>query len=240
MRYKLNGGITIRSENAAKPLAQASKYLCRYIEALPPVGASFDYGAGKLRYLNPILTTTETLTLVDSEIQLSRTQKIHRKVTSVRDVVQASNHLAALNTQGFFATPQAFERGFCINVLSVVPTYTTREKIMLLLRSKLIDGGTCLFVVQYRNSDFTRMQAMNNSKKWRDGFLIDSFRGHSFYGLIQPTILTRMALKAGFEIVSETLDEGRVYLLVRSPRRLSRRVIGSITEGDNFHIRLAG
>src|SRR5262249_55665258 len=84
MRYKLESGIEIRTENAAKPESQASKFLLDLITRLPNVASTFDYGCGKLRYQRAIADTTDTLAVVDSEIQLSRLQVLHRKKTSIR------------------------------------------------------------------------------------------------------------------------------------------------------------
>ena len=69
MRYRVRH-IVIKSENAAKPASQKSEYCESVIRALPSVKTSFDFGCGKLRYLNVILETTEILMVVDSEIQL--------------------------------------------------------------------------------------------------------------------------------------------------------------------------
>ena len=65
MRYSLGDGIVIKTENAAKPDLQEFKALSDYISRLEPVGSSFDYGCGKLRYAEPILRSTGTLTVVE-------------------------------------------------------------------------------------------------------------------------------------------------------------------------------
>jgi hypothetical protein len=44
MRYKLASGIEIRTENAAKPESQPSKFLLALIGTLPHVASTFDYG----------------------------------------------------------------------------------------------------------------------------------------------------------------------------------------------------
>jgi hypothetical protein len=89
-----------------------------------------------------------------------------------------------------------------------------------------------VFVVQYRNSDFTRMGKMRNARPLLDGFLIDSLRGYSFYGLISPDRLTRMVEKAGFEIIERTLNEGSVYLIARSPRAFDGALV--VNKENNF------
>jgi SAM-dependent methyltransferase len=219
MHYSLGKGIVIKSENAAKPGMQASRPLSEYISRLDDVASSFDYGCGKLRYAKSILKTTEMLTVVDSEIQIGRTQTIQGQSTNIRDVARRSNRMQAANVLEFSKDRQKFDRGFCINVLSVIPFYSARRDVVSLMRQKLRPGGTCLFVVQYRNSDFNRMGKLPNARPWRDGILIDSLRGFSFYGLISPKRLIVLVINAGFEVVDEHLDDGRVFLMARSPRR---------------------
>jgi hypothetical protein len=68
MHYKLHSGIEIKTENAAKPESQTSKYLLGLISKLSHAASTFDYGCGKLRYQKAISDTTEVLAIVDSEI----------------------------------------------------------------------------------------------------------------------------------------------------------------------------
>jgi hypothetical protein len=225
VHYKLGANIIVRTENAAKPDKQSSTYLNSLISNLEHVCSSFDYGCGKLRYKDVMLRTTDTLALVDSEVQLARDQMICGKFTTIRTTVQRSNRIATYNTTEFARLSTQFDRGFCINVLSVIPILATRRRVLHFIRGTLRSDGTCLFVVQYRNSDFTRMRSMPNARPWRDGFLVDSLRGYSFYGLISPERLGAMILKAGFKIEKRMLNEGSVYLLARSPQPTGRIVV---------------
>jgi len=102
MRYKIGKDSIIRSENAAKPDTQSSAYLNKLISRLEPVHSSFDFGCGKLRYERAIAKTTEELALIDSEVQLSRTQMIRGRSTTIRDHVRKANHVHAY-TVGQFA-----------------------------------------------------------------------------------------------------------------------------------------
>jgi hypothetical protein len=211
MRYKIKSGIEIRSENAAKPETQQSTLLLKLLHKLPHVNSSFDYGCGKLRYQRAIEERTNTLALIDSEIQISRMQTIRGRNTSIREITKMSNQVEVLNDNQFEKSGTRYDRGFCINVLSVIPSYSRRNQALETIWRKLKSGGECLFVVQYRNSDFTRMREMRNAKPFLDGFLIDSLRGHSFYGIIQPTNLQTKLRKIGFEIRNTDLNEGSVY-----------------------------
>ena len=163
MRYKIGKDTVIRSENAAKPEAQSSAYLNRLISRLEPVRSSFDFGCGKLRYERVIAKTTDVLGLVDSEVQFSRTQMIRGRLTTIRDHVRRYNHVEAYTVGQFASLTPRYDRGFCINVLSVIPSASVRLGIVQLMRAKLKPGGTCLFVVLYRNSDFTGCSAFRTA-----------------------------------------------------------------------------
>ena len=216
MHYKIARGITIKTENAAKPESQGSSFLKKLLDDLPPVQSSFDYGCGKLRYMKKILSRTDELTVVDSEIQLARTQMICGKLTSVREMANRSNRMQALNIEQFSSARDKYDRGFCINVLSVIPIISERVRLLQIIHARLKKGACCLFVVQYRNSDFTRMRALPNARDWRDGFLMNSLRGYSFYALIPPAKLESMVKKAGFSIEHIRLNEGSVYLWAKA------------------------
>lgn len=211
MRYKLASGIEIRTENAAKPESQPSKFLLDLIANLPHVASTFDYGCGKLRYQRAIADTTDVLAIVDLEVQLSRLQVLRRRETSIRNLFKQSNRIQVYNDVEFQELNTRFERGFCINVLSVIPSYARRRKLLDVIHGKLRDDGECLFVVQYRNSDFTRMRKMSKAKPWLDGFIIDSLRGYSFYGLILPDRLEASLKRAGFRVRETKLNEGSTY-----------------------------
>ncbi|MBS0233459.1 MAG: hypothetical protein JSR99_08225 [Proteobacteria bacterium] len=212
MHYRLRPGIVVKSENAAKPVSQGSMYLRILLAQLPQVESAFDFGCGKLRYVPDFLEKSDSLALVDSEVQLSRTQILLGIKTTVHELARKSNRLMAMSECEFVKLRREFDRGYCINMLSVVPFFRKRRDILQTIRLHLKPGAHCLFVVQYRNSDFTRMRRMRNAKPWRDGFLINSLRGYSFYGLIAPPKLVKMVEKAGFEVQELKLYDGSAYL----------------------------
>jgi hypothetical protein len=212
MHYKISPRVVIKTENAAKPAAQSSAFLKSILASLPTVSTSVDYGCGKLRYCDALLERTDFLTLVDSEIQLSRIQTLEGVQSTIRHVVGSSNRIQVYNDAEFAELGEVFDRAFCINVLSAIPLFTRRRQVMRVIRSHLRPNGSCLYVVRYRNSDFCRMRSMPNARAWRDGFLIDSLRGTSFYGLIRPDRLISMVKKAGFNIIDVRHDDGSVYV----------------------------
>lgn len=212
MRYCMRDGIVVRSENAAKPVFQASNYLKNIILKLPIVDNCFDYGCGKLRYVNDILHTADSVSVVDSEIQLSRKQIILKNNTSIREMYSNKNNINVQNIAEFENSTVLYDRGFCLNVLSAIPFQGSRRRVLRIISSKLRPSGTCLFVVQYRNSDFTRMAKMENAIRWRDGILIKFRRGYSFYGLIPPNDFEELISSGGMNIVKTSLHEGSVFV----------------------------
>ena len=143
---------------------------------------------------------------------MSRTQVLRGKQTSIRNMFKQSNRLRVYNDREFRDLNTRFERGFCVNVLSVIPSYARRREILDVIHGKLKRDGECLFVVQYRNSDFTRMKKMANAKPWLDGFLVNSLRGYSFYGLIPPDRLEASLKRARFNVRETKLNEGSAYV----------------------------
>ena len=213
MHYEIQPGIVIKTENAAKPESQSSTFLKLLPADLPRVFSSVDFGCGGLRYCDAILERTDSLAIVDSEIQLSRNQILKGTKSTIRDIIGRSNRICIYNDTEFARLNEEFDRAFCINVLSAIPVIAMRSHIMEVIRSHLRPKGVCLYTVQYRNSDFNRMRSMPNARAWEDGYLIDSRRGFSFYGLISPDCLASMVKRAGFSISDMQRNEGSVYML---------------------------
>lgn len=214
MRYIIAPHIEVRTENAAKPESQASNFLLQLLHHLDHGDSTFDYGCGKLRYHAAIAQTTDFLISVDSEVQLSRIQRLRNQKTSIRNIFEKSNCFCTINEVEFEELNSKCDRGFCINVLFAIPCFERRQHVMKVIRSKLHRHGECLFVVQYRNSDFTRMMKLPNATPYLDGFLIDSLRGYSFYGLISPGRLQSSLKGAGFCVRETVLNDGSAYCWV--------------------------
>lgn len=212
MHYDLPGGRLVKSENAAKPASQTSRFLTALVARLSPVNRTLDYGCGKLRYCEPLLQTTELLSLVDSDVQVSRKQALQGSRTSIREIFRDSNRISVFSTNEFAESFGLYDRAFCINVLSAIPLLDERQKLLAQIMRKLEPRAGCLFVVQYRNSDFTRMAKLPTAEPWEDGFLLKSLRGYSFYALITPKALAEMVEQAGFQVVSQQIHEGSVYM----------------------------
>lgn len=213
MRYRLPGGKIVRSENAAKTHHQKSKELIRLIRALPHVPRSLDFGCGKLRYLPDLVETTDQLYVTDSDVQLTRQQQLFGERTSIQALSRNSNAWSAISLKEFYSDQLTFDRVFCLNVLQIIPSPRLRQMVLNRLSSRLRAGGEIVLVVQYRNSDFTRMSKLPNAKKYEDGMLLTFSRGVSFYAFIRPPHLREMAEKAGLRIERSHVHDGSCYIV---------------------------
>lgn len=213
MRYRVAGARIIRTENAAKPLAQRSKFLHDYISALPPVESAFDLGCGKLRYLESISNSSSSVLVVDSEIQLSRFQKLGPfGYTNIREALGSSNNKSVENIADFRRGDRRFERGFCLNVLPIIPCPSNRMRVIRAAKNNLKAGGECIFVVHYNNKEYRKLPKMEGSSEFRDGVILDSLRGFSFFAIIKPDELQAMVKSGGFVPVEQKIVNGSVFL----------------------------
>ena len=89
LNYKING-MTIRSENAAKPHTMPSNYLCNHIENSVKNGMALDFGCGKLRYSEQLVNKFEAVTFLDSRKQLERVQIIRGVQTTILKMLMLS------------------------------------------------------------------------------------------------------------------------------------------------------
>src|SRR5436305_1019278 len=136
MRYLFRGH-EIRSENGAKPATQASKELLEWIRTRPLVAEALDFGCGKLRYAGPLASRARRLTIVDSPIQLERTQMLCGLRTSVRAYARSRwKHVRSLDTAEFSRDRVKYDLALCANVLSTIPSPTTRAAVVRLLARK--------------------------------------------------------------------------------------------------------
>ena len=216
MRYKVAGRI-IRAENAAKPVAQQSAFLLKFLSSLKRVERSYDYGCGKLRYVKEQLKKTDELLIVDSEIQLHREQKLHGRKTSIANFCRRYNRLSIASIRDLQFLGGHFDRGFCINVLSAVPIEAVRREILRRCYALLRPGGELIVTHQYRNSDFTRMKRMKNAFIFRDGYIVDSLRGASFYSTFSIEYLEALILESKLIISDTAKYDGTIILKCVSP-----------------------
>lgn len=171
----------IRSENAAKPIAQASNALVDWLLSRPRVRYGLDYGCGKLRYTPYVARRCFSLGLVDSSLQLERPQIIAGRRTTVKEYARRQWPSCRIYTvQEFWCgTGEHYDFVLCANVLSAIPSRRLRERSLRAIKACLRQKGECLVVNQYRNSDFQQARKRGEAIPHLDGWILASSRGTS-------------------------------------------------------------
>jgi len=221
MRYRVKG-LEIRTENTAKVPAQAARGVLSFIRHLPRVRHACDIGCGKLRYAAALASLARRLTLVDSEVQLTRAQVIHGKKTTVQDYV--ATHMGNCETQTiseFLSAGARFDFVLCANVLSAIPQTRARSCLLRGIRRALRPTGRCLFVTQYRNSYFKAIAGSDGAVPHLDGWLLKTAKGAFYYGLLPPDKLVALVARHGFTVVTSWTTDQMALVLAgcKSPER---------------------
>lgn len=213
MHYKVRN-LEIRSENAAKPLAQRAKPLARWLGKLDPVRAALDFGCGKLRYSGVLAAKCAVLTLVDSKVQLERLQKVGRKETTVRHYARSHwPRCRVLSAEEFERDQKQYDFVLCANVLSAIPNRNIRSAVLMRLAAALRSGGRCLFVTQYRNSYFKKVAASSAATGHLDGWILKTRRGNFYYGILNKEKLVGLIAAAGFRVKEAWVEGESAYAL---------------------------
>ena len=218
MRYRI-AGFEVRSENTAKPAAQASSVLTEWLQQNPPNGQVLDFGCGKLRYAPLLARTADRLTLVDSEEQLTREQTIRGSACSISSFAQKEwHHVRVLTTQEFQRDRTRYDFVLCSNVLSAIPCRATRGSILESIADRLKSKGRCLSTTQYRNSDFRKMAKLPNSRPHLDGWILVKGDAAFYYGIIPLPKLLALLRRHGHAVVWSWRDGESAYALTRTRR----------------------
>jgi len=208
-------GHEIRSENAAKPIAQASAYLVGWLKSNVRCKTALDYGCGKLRYAVHLARRVERLTCVDSQVQLSRQQKVAEATTTVRDYAQGHLSARVLNIEQFAGDRTLYDFVLCANVLSAIPRARVRSKALRRLKRCVRPGGRALFVAQFRNTYFRDVLASGRAEEYLDGFLLNTSKHSSYYGLLDPPRLVSLLKRHGYEVAAAWTRGESAYVLTR-------------------------
>jgi SAM-dependent methyltransferase len=215
MRYLVKGN-EIRSENAAKPPSAAGKWLLGWIRQLPSNAEGLDLGCGKLRYTIPLSRRIASVTAVDSEIQLTRQQKIGSRVCSIGEYV--ARHLPNVKvypSDDLKWQKRRYDVILCSNVLSAIPLRGTRMGLLKSAYKCLRRDGVFLVTSQFRNSHFSAWKSHPNAEIYLDGYLVHSSKRTSFYGLLDARSLRRLCVIAGFDIIESGHTKETAYVLAR-------------------------
>lgn len=211
MRYKING-LTIRSENAAKPVETGSKWLLDILKTLPRNFVALDYGCGKLRYSIPLAKRVRKVIGVDSKIQIHRTQTILKESTTVLDLAKSVRGLKVCDLNSKSWRNRKYDFILCANVLTAIPTSRDRLKVLRVLRKLLRPPGRLLLVAQYRNGYFGAYKKNPKARWVRDGWLIKNENGNSFYAMLRPPVLAEMCRDVNLRIESQFTKGDAAYV----------------------------
>jgi hypothetical protein len=218
VRYRANGR-EVRSENAAQATTHRARFLEHWIREHKQVKRAVDYGCGKLRYSSLLVERCESLTLVDSAIQLDRIQPIAGQTTTIRKWVATNLPSAHVQTvDEFSATNTRHQLILCSNVLSAIPSYKERRLAVERIGDHLAHNGHALFVTQFRDTYFTRMRTSDRATPYLDGWLVDSIRGTCFYGLLPVDRLVQLVVRSRLHVEKAWKHEKSAYVLARLER----------------------
>ena len=216
MRYLIEGEI-IRSENAAKSYKQKSKFVSNYLRARPSSNRVMDFGCGKLRYSDEIVSISKQVVFLDSDLQLSRSQMVRGVSTSVAEYV--STHYAHAQILSFeSAVAQGVHSCFdfinCSNVLSAIPCVDYLQSALSIIYSALRGGGEALFVNQFRCSSFSKFES---GRRHMYGYIYKARLGYTYYGVMTNDVVVDLLVPLGFEVVNVWSEEDVGFVLVRRP-----------------------
>lgn len=154
------------------------------------------------------------LTLVDSEVQLSREQQVGRTRTTVRKYAQKRwPSCRVLSVEEFWRDQSTYDFVLCANVLSAIPDKVVRSKVLLKIAQVLRKTGCCLFVAQYQNSYFKQVAASPSAILHLDGWILITKRGAFYFGVLNKDRLGDLLSKHGFSIKKAWTEGQSAYVL---------------------------
>lgn len=211
MHYKVENMI-IHSEYAAKSAKQQNVEIVKWLANHKRVKKALDYGCGKLRYSFELGRICEELYLLDSKIQLERTQMLFDEKTTIYNYVKKYRPLTKIySAEECDKIKIKFDLILCINVLSSIPAQKSRNRVISNTASLLKTDGKALFVTQYYDTFFSK--ALNDPKniKYNDGWI--SQQGYnSFYGLIGPEELENSLIKNDLRILNKWKSSKSIFI----------------------------
>jgi 2-polyprenyl-3-methyl-5-hydroxy-6-metoxy-1,4-benzoquinol methylase len=172
-----------------------------------------------LRFTIPLALQVKKVVALDSPQQIEREQKIDGCRTTTRGYAKKYlSNVRVCSTDEKWWKCRKFDFVLCSNVLSCVPRYTERKKILRNIGKALKRNGHCLVFNQHRNTYFRRYEKQSNARKHIDGWLIDLERRFSFYGIISPKRLRAMCVAEGFKVLRNGVVGESAYCLIASSK----------------------
>lgn len=211
MHYQINGHI-IKSELAAKPLAQTNKYVLEYISSLPKQHTVLDYGCGKLRYSIPLSKRVKSVVAIDSSEQIDSSKKIGNNYCKPREC--SNNNLSVISLDEMNWDNDQFDIVFCTNVLSAIPFESERLKLLKRTKCVLKPSGTLFISVQYRNSYFKEYRTRRDVDRYKDGWIIKmkSKNQYAFYAELTSDYIVELCKKVGYTSFSVKKKDGSCFI----------------------------
>ena len=219
MRYTIKG-TEIRSENAAKPATDAAASLVKWLCDRERTPSALDYGCGKLRYTGHLAQRSRHIGIVDSEVQLTRTQRIHGEYTSIKEYAKKTwpsctiQHLKDFWRQ----SSRHYQFVLCANVLSAIPCPKTRARSLRAICAALAQKGHVLFVNQHTNSYFTEVRNRPSSRPHLDGWIAESKAGACYYGILNKDSIVKLVSRFGLSVEEAWIDGQSNFVLVSKGR----------------------
>ena len=215
MHYKVKGKI-VKSEFAAKSMLQPSQEVLSWIDSRKKINNALDYGCGKLRYAHNVSRICRNLTLVDSKEQIVRNQTINGQKTTLDAYVRKNiTNARLIDIKAYFSDNTKYSLALCLNVLSAIPSVRVRNKCLKRISYSLTSEGICLFVTQFRDSYFNKIQLEPSSVPHLDGWVSMKRNQNAFYGIINKERLERMILINGFKIVESWVQGASAFVVGR-------------------------
>jgi 2-polyprenyl-3-methyl-5-hydroxy-6-metoxy-1,4-benzoquinol methylase len=215
MRYKLHG-LVIRTENAAKSCQQTSKWLVRDLRKLPTEWSALDYGCGKVRYTICLSRRVRSVVAVDSKVQLSRTQRVAGRRTTLNEYASRfMKNVTVCEAASNRWKSRRYDFILCSNVLSCIPRVADRINLLRELGGVLKPTGFLWATTQFRNTHFKGWTKSPFARRVRDGWLVEGFRGASFYAILPPEKLVRSCRRAGLTVVHSALKGETAFVVAK-------------------------
>jgi SAM-dependent methyltransferase len=219
MKYCVKG-VDIHSDRAALPSNRKSKRFLAFLSRLGRHESCLDYGCGKLRHLEEMLSIFAFLTVVDSTAQLMKSQRIHGTETTIENFcARFEGRVRAFRLESTSQIKRRHDWAFLNNVLSAIPFRRERIRALQNVRLLLRRRGKLLLVSQYENSKFKQFE---KGVPHLDGHVYRSRRGHHFFGRISARTLIGYLRETGFEKIEIRSVKG--YFFVTAQNRFEKGV----------------
>ena len=214
MRYKIKG-VEIRSENAAKPASDAAAPLVNWLKNRKYTPSALDFGCGKLRYTDHLAYQSKRIGVLDSEVQLTRIQRIAGEQTSVEEYVKRKWPSCRIHRLEDFWMSSSYSYHFilCANVLSAVPCPKARARSLRSIHTTLRHNGQVLFVNQHTNSYFTKIRKEPTTRPHLDGWVTASRTGAAYYGILNRDSVIQLVSRYSFAVEQAWIEGQSNYVL---------------------------